>query len=71
MTEHPMRTIFLVLTSTILLAACSGPDNQLGFREVSPGPGDRAVTPADPLEIPPTRELAPPTPGGTNLADPG
>ncbi|MEM8536254.1 MAG: DUF3035 domain-containing protein [Pseudomonadota bacterium] len=63
---------FTVLFIFLLAAACSGDQSDLpAFREVTPGPGERAVTLADPLEIPPSRSLPAPTPGGTNRADPG
>ncbi|WP_108814447.1 DUF3035 domain-containing protein [Loktanella sp. Alg231-35] len=61
-----------VLTLFVLafgVAACSGaPDNGMGFRDVGPEQSTFLVTPAGPLQTPPSRALPQPTPGGTNRA---
>ena len=68
----PMRVTFLGLAVAVMgLAACSGGTPTLmNLRNTESGPDEFSVVPTRELEIPGTRDLPAPTPGGTNLADP-
>lgn len=58
-----------VLALVLLTAACSGrPDDGMAFRDVGPEQSSFLVTPAAPLQTPPTLTLPQPTPGGVNRA---
>ncbi len=66
-----MRALSFSVLALILVAACGNTNGpQLQFRAISTAQGDFTVTPADELQIPPTRTLPTPTPGGVNRADP-
>lgn len=66
-----MRALSFSVLALILVAACGNTDRPLrDLRSASGGPDEFAVIPYDPLEIPETRTLPTPTPGGTNRADP-
>lgn len=68
-----MRKLFFPVLTLTLLAACSAPGpefaNPLAIE--GGGPDASSLRLNDPLVIPPTNALPQPTPGGTNLADPG
>ena len=66
-----MRALTFSVLALILATACGNTDRPLrDLRSAGGGPDEFAVIPADPLQIPETRALPTPTPGGTNLADP-
>lgn len=66
-----MRALSFSVLALILVTACGNTDRPLrDLRSASGGPDEFAVIPFDPLEIPETRVLPTPTPGGTNRADP-
>jgi hypothetical protein len=62
--------IFPVLVLALTAACGNGGADGKAFRAIGPEQSSFLVTPADPLVIPTTRTLPPPTPGGTNRADP-
>ncbi|WP_242654420.1 DUF3035 domain-containing protein [Yoonia rosea] len=66
-----MRALSFSVLALILVTACGNTDRPLrDLRSASGGPDEFAVIPFDPLEIPETRALPDPTPGGENRADP-
>jgi len=66
-----MRALSFSVLALILVSACGDTERPLrDLRSASGGPDDFAVIPFDPLEIPETRALPNPTPGGANRADP-
>ncbi len=66
-----MRALVLSGLALALLAACGRNDGFLReFGAVTVGPAERSLVIADPLQIPPTLDLPPPTPGQTNRANP-
>lgn len=66
-----MRALSFSVLALILVTACGNTDRPLrDLRSASGGPDEFAVIPFDPLEIPETRALPNPTPGGANRADP-
>lgn len=66
------RLVFSVFTVT-LMAACGAPDPEFSnlLAIEGGGPDASSLRLNDPLVIPPTNALPQPTPGGSNLADPG
>jgi hypothetical protein len=68
-----MRKLVFSVVILSLMAACGAPDpdfsNPLAIE--GGGPDASALRLNDPLVIPPTTALPTPTPGGSNLADPG
>ncbi len=65
-----MRALSFAVLTIVLVSACSGNDGPvLGLREVSVDTNAFQVVPVAPLEIPPTRALPTPTPGGANRTD--
>ncbi len=66
------KLVFSVLTLSAM-AACGAPDpdfsNPLAIE--GGGPDASSLRLNDPLVIPPSNALPQPTPGGSNLADPG
>jgi hypothetical protein len=64
-----MRALIFSVLALTLTAACGnrGADG-VAFRDIGPEQSTFLVTPADPLEIPPTFALPAPTPGGANRA---
>lgn len=64
-----MRAITLSGLAFTLMAACGGNVDGKEFRDVGPEQSSFLVTPAAPLESPPTRVLPQPTPGGENRAE--
>lgn len=66
-----MRAFVLSGIALALLAACSRNEGSLrDFGTVTIGPAERSLVIADPLVMPPTLDLPPPTPGQTNRANP-
>ncbi|WP_400084102.1 DUF3035 domain-containing protein [Yoonia sp. R78084] len=66
-----MRALSFSVLALILVTACGNTDRPLrDLRSAGGGPDEFAVIPFDPLEIPETRALPNPTPGGANRADP-
>ncbi|EBA11277.1 DUF3035 domain-containing protein [Roseobacter sp. CCS2] len=66
-----MRALSFSVLALILVTACGNTDRPLrDLRSAGGGPDEFAVIPLGPLEIPQTRDLPPPTPGGTNRTDP-
>ncbi|PJI84588.1 beta-barrel assembly complex subunit BamF [Yoonia maricola] len=66
-----MRALSFSVLALILITACGNTDRPLrDLQSAGGGPDEFAVIPLDPLEIPQTRDLPTPTPGGTNRADP-
>ena len=63
-----MRLAVLAILLTGLAGCASGGLHQLDHGLA--GPDEFSVLPGDPLVIPQVATLPPPTPGGTNLADP-
>lgn len=66
-----MRAISFSVLALFMVAACStnrGPVPEFGA--VEPNNSEFVVTPANPLVIPNTLTLPPPTPGGVNRANP-
>ncbi len=68
----PMRTKILGMTIAVLaLTACSDAvPNLMNLRNTESGPDEFSVVPTRELQMPTSRELPAPTPGGVNLADP-
>ena len=68
-----MRALILSVLALLSVAACSGPGADFSDRFAIEGGGPDAsgLRLNDPLVIPPTNALPEPTPGGSNLADPG
>lgn len=68
-----MRKIVLPVLILTFSAACGGPgpefSNPLAIE--GGGPDATQLMLNDPLVMPPTNALPPPTPGGDNRADPG
>ncbi len=65
-----MRALTFSVLALILVSACANTDRPLrDLRSAGGGPDEFAVIPAEPLEIPQTRVLPTPTPGGLNRAD--
>jgi len=66
-----MRALSYSVLALFLLAACGSTERPLrDLRAAGGGPDEFAVIPAEPLEIPQSRTLPDPTPGGVNRADP-
>jgi hypothetical protein len=66
-----MRAFVIFVFALGLLAACSRNDGPVpAFGSVSIGPAERALVTANPLQMPPTLDLPPPTPGQGNRANP-
>ena len=66
-----MRALSFSVLALILVAACTNSDRSLhNLQSAGGGPDEFAVIPADPLELPQSRDLPNPTPGGVNRADP-
>ncbi|WP_224816330.1 DUF3035 domain-containing protein [Hasllibacter sp. MH4015] len=67
-----MRVTILVLVAAVFgLSACSnGVPTLMNLRNTESGPDEFAIVPTRELELPATRELPAPTPGGFNRADP-
>lgn len=65
-----MRWILLAAMTTLTLAGCASDRGLRDLSSNSQGPDEFAVLPGRPLDIPATRALPEPTPGGSNLADP-
>ncbi|MEX3017670.1 DUF3035 domain-containing protein [Gymnodinialimonas hymeniacidonis] len=68
----PMRVTILGLTVAVLaLSACSnGVPTLMNLRNTESGPDEFSVVPTRELEMPSSRDLPAPTPGGINRADP-
>jgi uncharacterized lipoprotein len=64
-----MRALVFTVLAIITTAACSGGTGGKAFRDVGPEQSTFLVTPADPLETPPSQALPTPTPGGVNRAE--
>lgn len=65
-----MRTFIVSILALLALAACGERGSGPAFGVATPVPAELAVTPANPLVLPPTTALPPPTPGQGNRADP-
>lgn len=66
-----MRALTFSVLALILVAACGNTDRPLrDLRSAGGGPDEFAVIPVGALDVPATRELPTPTPGGTNRTDP-
>ena len=66
-----MRALSLSVIATGLLVGCGSVGAPLaGFGEVTTTQGELQVKTFRPLEMPQSTNLVPPTPGGTNRADP-
>ncbi|ARU03065.1 DUF3035 domain-containing protein [Yoonia vestfoldensis] len=66
-----MRAFALSGIALALLAACSRNEGSLrDFGTTNVGPAEMSLVIADPLQMPPTLDLPPPTPGQTNRANP-
>ena len=66
-----MRALSFSVLALILVTACGNTDRPLrDLRSAGGGPDEFKVIPLGPLEIPQTRDLPPPTPGGSNRTDP-
>lgn len=66
-----MRKFTISVLALTLIAACGNTDRPLrDLQAAGGGPDAFAVIPVGPLEIPQTRDLPTPTPGGTNRTDP-
>lgn len=66
-----MRARLMTILALFALTACANTDRPLReLRAAGNGPDEFAVIPLNPLQIPESRSLPTPTPGGTNLADP-
>lgn len=66
-----MRALTFSVLALMLVTACGNTDRPLrDLRSAGGGPDEFAVIPLEPLEVPATRELPAPTPGGTNRTDP-
>ena len=63
------RQSILIGLALLTLAACGGGGTGLHGGSTTAGPDEFAVTPAMPLEMPPTLDLPPPAPGAGNRAD--
>ncbi|MBQ2261681.1 MAG: DUF3035 domain-containing protein [Loktanella sp.] len=65
-----MRAFTFSVFALGLLAACgTNTDDMAPFGAATISPAEQAVTPANPLQRPPTLDLPPPTPGQGNRAD--
>lgn len=64
-----MRATILSMLALTFAAACGGNDTGKDFRDVGPERSTFLVTPAQPIEFPPTTALPQPTPGGVNRAE--
>lgn len=64
-----MRLVFMGAVIAAV-GACASDRPLHEFRSISSGPDDFSVIPLNPLVIPDTLDLPPPTPGGTNRTDP-
>lgn len=68
-----MRQLVFFVLALVITAACGQVDpdfaNPLAIEGGGPDASDLQLN--DPLVIPPTNALPTPTPGGSNLADPG
>jgi hypothetical protein len=66
-----MRAFALSGIALALLAACSRNEGSLrDFGTTNVGPAEMSLVIADPLQMPPTLDLPPPTPGEMNRANP-
>lgn len=66
-----MRALIVSVFATVALAACGqNPAEGPQFGVPTIGQAEARVTPANPLVMPPTTALPPPTPGQGNRADP-
>ena len=66
-----MRTTILAIIAAAALTACTSSERPLHNLEgAGGGPDDFSVLPVAPLEIPQTKALPQPTPGGSNRVDP-
>ncbi|WP_083480148.1 DUF3035 domain-containing protein [Loktanella sp. 5RATIMAR09] len=66
-----MRALSFSVLALILVTACGNTERPLrDLNSASGGPDEFAVIPFDPLQIPETRTLPNPTPGGENRVDP-
>jgi hypothetical protein len=65
-----IRTATLGAALLALAACSSGTPSLMNLRNDEDGPDEFAVLPTEPLEMPATNELPPPTPGARNRADP-
>ena len=66
-----MRALTFSVLALILVTACGNTDRPLrDLRSAGGGPDEFAVIPLGELEVPATRELPAPTPGGANRTDP-
>lgn len=66
-----MRALSFSVLALFVVAACGNNDGpMLEFGAVEPNSSTFVVVPSDPLVIPQTFTLPPPTPGGVNRADP-
>ena len=66
-----MRALSFSVLALILVTACGNTDRPLrDLRSAGGGPDEFKVIPLGPLEIPQTRDLPTPTPGGTNRTEP-
>jgi hypothetical protein len=66
------RSVWAVAIAAVLaLGGCSGDQSLMNIQQPGKGPDEFGVLPLKPLEMPKSlAELPPPTPGGTNIADP-
>jgi len=64
-----MRAIIFSVLALSFAAACGSAPEGKEFRSVGPERSTFLVTPANPIEFPPTAALPQPTPGGTNRAE--
>ena len=58
------------MLALVALVACSGDRGLRVLENPGAGPDEFSVVPVRPLELPTSTALPPPTPGGTNRADP-
>ncbi|WP_081625857.1 DUF3035 domain-containing protein [Yoonia vestfoldensis] len=66
-----MRALVFSGIALALLGGCSRNDGSLrDFGTVTIGPAEQALVTANPLLMPPTLDLPPPTPGQANRANP-
>ncbi|SMY08998.1 DUF3035 domain-containing protein [Flavimaricola marinus] len=66
-----MKKAVLSMIAVASLAACGSRADGPQLYEATNEPAEYLVVPANPLVIPSTLTLPPPTPGGTNRADSG
>lgn len=65
-----MRALIVSVLAILALVACGrNPADGPQFRVPTVGAAELAVTPANPLVMPPTTALPPPAPGQGNRAD--